>query len=424
MKNTKNLSGISEKERLTTPKKITAMNVKTGETFWYTDRVFPQHFYPLSIKDYCEAVKIGVKEGIHRMPILSVSAKDYPYCDFNCVDCLACPSREWAVKNGHIKYPVIPIEMYKNILKEISRYSMERGCNHVRFEICGEGNPDLYKERTQMVEFATHEAGMKIVYVSTGSMMKEELIDCLVRNASCIRISFPGISHDAYEAYSDQHNVHFTYEDAVKLVEKITSKRAQYGREDELLVGVRTCIRPLNEGYYRNFLSTMGSIGVDAFQGVKVLTPEFEKHREQEMSLGTIIELAKLREDYKWLGIKNFQIPTYLNQIYNDRAFKGNEKPSTCWSSIVSPPLYGTNLMCCVLWDRITDLAYHYGIMEGRTMELEEMMNGANAQFIRANCPKNCKDCCAHNDNRFMESLWKNLKSMENVDDVEFFFEY
>ena len=80
--------------------------------------------------------------------------------------------------------------------------------------------------------------------------------------------------------------------------------------------------------------------------------------------------------------------------------------------------------MCCVLWDRITDLAYHYGIMEGRTMELEEMMNGANAQFIRANCPKNCKDCCAHNDNRFMESLWKNLKSMENVDDVEFFFEY
>ena len=161
-----------------------------------------------------------------------------------------------------------------------------------------------------------------------------------------------------------------------------------------------------------------------AFQGVKVLTPEFEKHREQEMSLGTIIELAKLREDYKWLGIKNFQIPNYLNQIYNDRAFKGNEKPSTCWSSIVSPPLYGTNLMCCVLWDRITDLAYHYGIMEGRTMELEEMMNGANAQFIRANCPKNCKDCCAHNDNRFMESLWKNLKSMENVDDVEFFFEY
>ena len=184
MNSVKNLSTISNKERLTTPKKITAINIKTGETIWLTGKVFPQHFYPLSIKDYCEAIKIGVKDGIERMPILSVSAKDFPFCDFDCVDCLACSSRQWAISNQHIVHPVIPINIYKNVLDEISRYSRERGCNSVRFEICGEGNPDLYKERVEMVEYATNHSNMKIVYVSTGSGMDEELMDTLVRNAA------------------------------------------------------------------------------------------------------------------------------------------------------------------------------------------------------------------------------------------------
>lgn len=91
---------------------------------------------------------------------------------------------------------------------------------------------------------------------------------------------------------------------------------------------------------------------------------------------------------------------------------------------MVSPPLYGTNLMCCVLWDRITDLSYHYGIMKGEIGELENMMTGENARYIKENCPKNCKDCCSYNDNKFMESLWKTLKVQDDVDDIEFFFEY
>ena len=53
-------SVISEKERLTTPKRIVAINIKKGKTIWLTDKIFPQHFYPLSIKDYCEAVKLFI----------------------------------------------------------------------------------------------------------------------------------------------------------------------------------------------------------------------------------------------------------------------------------------------------------------------------------------------------------------------------
>ena len=415
---------ISQKERLITPKRIVAINVKNGKTIWLTNKVFPQHFYPLSIKDYCEAVKVSVKSGIDRMPILSVSSKDFPYCDFKCLDCLACPSREWAVADNHIKYPIIPIELYKKILDEISRYSKERGCEHVRFEICGEGNPDLYKDRVEMIEYATKNCGMKIVYVSTGSKMNEELIDCLARNSFCIRISFPGITPTAYDVYSNQRNWSFGYEEAISLLKKLTEKRKKYGREGELVIGVRTCIRPLNDGSYKEFLATIGELGVDAFQAVKVLTPEFGKHLEQTMSREVVKELLELKENYKELGIQDFQIPNDLNKIYNDRSLRDEMKPSKCWSSMVSPPLYGTNLMCCVLWDRITDLSYHYGIMEGEIGELENMMTGANARYIKENCPKNFKDCCSYNDNKFMESLWKTLKVQDDVDDIEFFFEY
>ena len=415
---------ISQKERLITPKRIVAINVKNGNTIWLTNKVFPQHFYPLSIKDYCEAVKVAVKSGIDRMPILSVSSKDFPYCDFKCLDCLACPSREWAVADNHIKYPIIPIDLYKKILDEISRYSKERGCEHVRFEICGEGNPDLYKDRVEMIEYATKNCGMKIVYVSTGSKMNEELIDCLARNSFCIRISFPGITPTAYDVYSNQRNWSFGYEKAISLLKKLTEKRKEYGREGELLIGVRTCIRPLNDGSYKKFLATIGELGVDAFQAVKVLTPEFGKHLEQTMSREVVKELLELKENYKELGIQDFQIPNDLNKIYNDRSLRDEMKPSKCWSSMVSPPLYGTNLMCCVLWDRITDLSYHYGIMEGEIGELEDLMTGANARYIKENCPKNCKDCCSYNDNNFMESLWKTLKVQDDVDDIEFFFEY
>lgn len=415
---------ISQKERLITPKRIVAINVKNGKTIWLTNKVFPQHFYPLSIKDYCEAVKVAVKIGIDRMPILSVSSKDFPYCDFKCLDCLACPSREWAVADNHIKYPIIPIELYKKILDEISRYSKERGCEHVRFEICGEGNPDLYKDRVEMIEYATKNCGMKIVYVSTGSKMNEELIDCLARNSFCIRISFPGITPTAYDVYSNQRNWSFGYEEAISLLKKLTEKRKEYGREGELLIGARTCIRPLNDGSYKKFLATIGELGVDAFQAVKVLTPEFGKHLEQTMSREVVKELLELKENYKELGIQDFQIPNDLNKIYNDRSLRDEMKTSKCWSSMVSPPLYGTNLMCCVLWDRITDLSYHYGIMKGEIGELENMMTGENARYIKENCPKNCKDCCSYNDNKFMESLWKTLKVQDDVDDIEFFFEY
>lgn len=190
------------------------------------------------------------------MPILSVSAKDFPYCDFDCKDCLASPSRKWAIENQHIKYPIIPINKYKKILSEISTYSAKRGFKKVRFEVCGEGNPDLYKNRIEMLEYANQECNMGLVYVSTGSQISDELLECLVNNVAFIRISFPGINSDAYKIYSNQKskNKHFSYDDAIHLLDRLCNARAKAGREDTLLIGTRTCIRPLNAGHYDEFI--------------------------------------------------------------------------------------------------------------------------------------------------------------------------
>lgn len=403
-----------------------AIDIATGKTIWHSSSRSPQHLYPLTQEDICKAVKYAAQHGVKEMPILSVSAKDFPYCDFNCKDCLACPSREWAIKDHHIKYPIIPIEKYKKILSEISAYSAQRGFNKVRFEVCGEGNPDLYKHRIEMLEHANQKCNMGIVYVSTGSQISDELLECLAHNASFVRISFPGIGTDAYRIYSNQKskNNEFSYNDALRLLDRLCNARAKAGREDTLLIGTRTCIRPLNAGHYDDFISTIAGIGVDVFQGVKVLVPDFETFRGESISPREVEELMALRDSASAYGLKDFQIPNDLTSAYQNRSFVESDKPSKCWSSLIFPPLYGTNLLCCVHWDKITDLNYHYGVMEGEPNELEHLMHSERADFIMRNCPKTCTDCPSMKDNSFIEKLWHVLKTQKTLDNVKFITHY
>ena len=99
------------------PKSMIMVNKKTGDIVFETTEIYPQHFYPLTILDYANAIKEGMKSDIDNLPILSISTKDYPFCDFNCKECLADPTRMWAVKN--IDKCILEIEEYKKILKEI-----------------------------------------------------------------------------------------------------------------------------------------------------------------------------------------------------------------------------------------------------------------------------------------------------------------
>lgn len=406
------------------PKSMIMVNKKTGDIIFETSEIYPQHFYPLTILDYADAIKKGMKNDIDNLPILSISTKDYPFCDFRCRECLADPTRMWAVKN--IDKCVLEIDEYKRILKEIARYSKARGCNSVRLEICGEGNPDLYLNRDELIRYAKEQCNMGIVYISTGSKLTEKTLENLVKYGSYIRISLPGISEEAYDYYSNQQGKEkFTYSDAIKLLEKICYLRKKYKRERELMIGVRTCIRQKNEGHYLELSKKLGKIGVDSFQMVKVLSDNIEDKKDIELSERTQADLILLNEEYKKLGLKHIQTPKLLDKLYVNRDFVKNKKPTKCFSSIVSPILYGNSLIVCIHWDKIRDKKNaYYGTLSGKEFELEEIMQGEKARKIRKKYPIKCNNCCALNDNLMLEVIRSNLALFNDMDIIDFMLVY
>lgn len=420
----KNNIKLTKIQKCLSPKRMIMVNKATGDIVFETSEIYPQHFYPLTILDYAEAIKNGMKHDINDLPILSISTKDYPHCDFKCRECLADPTRAWAIKN--LDKCILNINEYKKILKEFSRYSKKRGCDSVRLEICGEGNPDLYTSRAEIIKYAKEECNMGIVYISTGSKLNDETIDALVKYGSYIRISLPGISKESYEYYSNQSSKEkFGYNDAMKLLKKLCKMRKEYNREDELMIGVRTCIRQKNEGNYLKLAKKLGELGVDSFQMVKVLTDNIEEKRDIELSEKTKKDLITLDKKYKEMGLKHIQMPKLLDKLYINREFLKNRKPTKCFSSIVSPIMYGNSLIVCIHWDKIRNKKEaHYGILTGKEMELETLMQGKKAQMIREKYPENCNDCCAQNDNLMLEVIRSNLALFNDLDLIDFMLVY
>lgn len=411
-------------EKCLKPKSMIMVNKNTGDIIFETSELYPQHFYPQTILNYANAIKEGMKGNLDNLPILSISTKDYPYCDFRCRECLADPTRMWAIKN--IKKCVLELEEYKKILKEISRYSKARGCDSVRLEICGEGNPDLYPHRAEIIKYAKEVCNMSVVYISTGSKMSDEILDALAKYAYYVRISLPGISKEAYEYYSDQQaKEKFTYDDAMDLLNRICKLRKEYKRENELMIGVRTCIRSKNEGHYINLSKKLAKMGVDSFQMVKVLSDSIEDKKDIQLSEKTQQDLIEISNCYEKIGLKHIQTPKLLDKLYVNRAFVINKKPTKCFSSIVSPILYGNALIVCIHWDKIRskDKAY-YGLLTGEENELEEIMQGKRAKEIRSQYPSECHDCCSLNDNLMFEVIRSNLALFNDVDNIDFMLVY
>lgn len=394
-------------------------NKKTNRITFETTAVYPQHFYPLSILDYANAIKEMLKKDVEELPILSVSSKDYPFCDFKCKDCLADPTRGWAIKN--FMEPEIEIEKYKKILKSIADFSKKRGVDSVRLEFCGEGNPDMYKYRSEIIEYAAKECNMGIVYISTGSRMSDKLKKTLAKYASYIRISLPGISNEAYEYYSEQTAFEkFTFDDSINLLKELVSLRKKYKRENELLIGVRTCMRKKNNGHYYSLAKKLGEMDVDSFQIVKVLTDNQEIIEKNYLDDDTRREIYDLKDNYKRIGLKHLQIPDIMDKLYIDRTFHKAKKPAKCYSSMVSPILYSSNLIVCIHWDKIRDVNYHYGKLCGADNEVYDLIYGERGNDIRKKIPCNCENCCALNDNLLLEAIRSHLSLYNDLDDLEF----
>ena len=421
----KGVKDLSFKERRMKAKSLVLVYKKTNRVVFELNMIQNQHYYPLSILDYANSMLEFMKHNIKNLPIMSLDSHDYNFCDFHCKDCLAVDTRKWAKDN--LGFTNFDIDHYKKVLKEIARYSKERGLDSIRFEMSGEGNPDMYPHRAELIKYAATECNMKCVYITSGSKLTEETIDALAKYAYYIRISLPGVTEEAYKIYSNQKGAKdpFTYEKAMRLIEKLVKKRKEYNREGELMIGARTCMRPENEGGYIKTAKRLGEIGADSFQIVKILIPMGDRIDKYKLTDKTIKELKDLHENYEEYGLMHIQVPHNLDYIYYDRQIEDNQKPSQCYSSLVSPILYGPNLVICTHWEKIKDIiGSHYCQMTGEEKELEYIMEGEHAKEIRKNVPGKCSSCCSIFDNQVLDMIRAQLALADNLDDLEFYLTY
>ena len=421
----RSINSLNNKERLMKAKSLILVEKSTQKVIFELSMIHNQHFYPLSILDYANVMLKKMRGEIPNFPIMSLDSHDYNFCDFNCKDCLAVDTRKWAKDN--LNFTNFDINHYKKVLKEIARYSKKRGLDSLRFEMSGEGNPDMYPYRAELIKYAKEECNMRCVYISSGSRLTEETIDALAKYAYYVRISFPGVCNEAYSKYSIQKNKNqeFTYEDAMNLIQKLVDKRKEYGREGELMIGARTCMRPENVGEYIKTAKRLGEIGADSFQIVKILVPEGEEIEKYKLNKEAVLELKQLNENYKKYGLMHIQVPGKLDYMYYDRKLDDNYKPSQCYSSLVSPILYGPNLVICTHWEKIKDIKdSHYGKLLGKEQELEEIIDGENGCRIRKCVPEKCSSCCSIYDNQVMDLIRAQLSILNDLNDVEFMLTY
>lgn len=382
-----------------------------------------QHFYPLSIVDFAYSLKNLVCKKYDSLPILSLDSHDYNFCDFNCKDCLAVDTRIWAKNN--LGFTNFDPDLYESVLLKIAKYSKERGCDSIRFEMSGEGNPDMYKHRTRIIKFAKEKCNMRLVYISSGSLLTDELIDALARYASYVRISFPGVTEKAYKIYSNQlcdEEKRFTLKKSLENIKKLIEKRKFYGRDNQLIIGARTCMRPESDGGYLSTALALKEMGADSFQIVQILVPEGYNIKDFPISDKCKEELKCLEENK--IGLLHIQIPNKLDFVYYDRGVQKENRPSECFSSMVAPILYGPHLICCTHWEKIKNIKYHYGKIDYNCKGIEDLMQNDSAIELRKKIPYECNSCCSIFDNQIMNSIKSQLLLARNPQNIEFLLTY
>jgi len=403
----KEINGLSKKERALRFQGFLITDESNSVVFEDKKR-YSLHFFPLSVIDYAGAMYDFERSG-KRIPILSVDSHDVLRCDFRCEDCLSAHGTNFPLD----KFPKdnfnMGLDTYKHILKQIVEYSGKRGFKGVRFEQSGEGNPDFYANRKEILEYSK-EIGMQSVYVSTGSRIDKNLMDALVENSSFIRISFPGIGNNAYESYSNQNK--FSFSDAINKVKHLIEIREKKMRKD-LMIGARATIRPEHSEKYFEFAKDLKNMGVDSLQIVKILVPEGKKPLEFPLSKGEIenIEKTEALDDNNF----NVSIPHSLDYMFYSREIENRDEfPPQCFSALFQPVLAGRSLFVCTISNVMYSPSLKLGTFEANKEGLERFLSSENLDKVAKGIPSTCQSCSNIYDNNLLFSLQKLFRSNKN----------
>src|SRR3989338_8118733 len=338
--------------RLTQERRVSLLQEEEKGKIVFEDRKrYVQHFFPLSVIDYAKAM-YNFERYKKPIPILSVDSHDVLQCDFRCQDCLSAHGTNFPVKQFPRDNFRMDLETYKRMLKEIADYSEKKGFKGIRFEQSGEGNPDYYKHRQEILRHA-RELGMQSVYVSTGSKIDEGLRKALIENSSFIRISFPGIG-ESYKRYSGQSEFTFT----------------------------------------------------DALNGLGRIINEGKKPSDFLLISKDIYDL----EETETLDDSNFNvsIPHGLDSMVYSREIENRaEFPTQCFSARFQPVLAGRSLFVCTISDVMYSHNLRLGTFVNEEGELERFLHSENIDKVTTGIPAKCKSCSNIYDNMLLFSLQK-----------------
>lgn len=379
-----------------------------GKIIYTEDSSHLQHFFPLLMRDFAKLAYEHARFD-KPLPIMSIDSHDVIGCDFRCLDCLSGNGRSVVRSEVNLGFE-LPPEKYLHILSEISEYSRRRGINSVRFEQSGEGNPDFYKHRPEIIKEAKLRYNMNTVYITTGSKMSNELMHALINYSSFIRISFPGLDNRTYALYSK--NEKYTFYDSIARLKELVEMRRSAGRERELMIGVRAALRPEQDPLYFDFGKLIKSIGIDCMQVVKILAPEGLAYTKYEVSQTCKQQLAMLSK----LSSNEFNValPNELDYMYYERVIWDKARfPKRCYSSIVQPVLTGSGLFVCTKSDIMYSSRYRFGNFTGEKGELERFLSPENVERITNDVPSSCTTC----GNIFDNLLFNNITKLANNTD-------
>lgn len=238
-------------------------------------------FFPETPSDFVEGLKHFMKTG-QFFPV----RVDIDISNFCNNDCIMCFDRDFRVSHRE----KIPRDIVKNILDNLKNL----GAKSIRFT--GGGEPLTHPNFGEFVKYA-HESGFKLSLETNGDMFTDDVIEVLARYMNHVRVSINSSCNASRRAVHRPKNSQNTFDSLMVKIEKLSRKRKELGRDDDLLLGATFLILPENHNEVDAFITEMKKIGVNWVAIRKITDHELYEQKPELLRTGLQqFETAKERE--------------------------------------------------------------------------------------------------------------------------------